>query len=71
MLEKLQSRKFWFCAYVLALAPVLLWFGKLDPTTFAGLVTLVSGVYVAGRSYVTGCQIKVGQPGSQPNPPPE
>jgi hypothetical protein len=52
MLEKLKSRKFLFTAYVMVLAPILLWFGKLDGTSFMALMGLAQTVFIAGESYV-------------------
>ena len=47
-----SSRKFLFCAYSLGLAPVMLWFGKIESNAFVAWVTLVSSSYILGQAKI-------------------
>lgn len=51
-LQKIASRKFLVSVFTIVDANVMLWFGKLDSTTFGLLMTGATAAYLVGQSMV-------------------
>lgn len=51
-LKPLASRKFLLSLGVIALATGLLWYGRLDGVTWAGLVGAITGLYAGANALV-------------------
>lgn len=44
--QKLKSRRFWMCVFLLVMSAVMLWYGKITDVVFAGLVGTVFVPYL-------------------------